>query len=132
MTHRSRGAVCATNIHMHISDETKAETTFQIQVNTDHNIDGREALARHIKGTVASAMNRFGDEITRVEVHLSDENGHKFGQNDKHCVMEARLKGRQPTAVTHAAATINDAIAGSTEKLKRHVASTLAKRHAHS
>jgi hypothetical protein len=116
---------------MHLSDETKAETTMQIQINTDHNIEGSEALALHIKGMVASAMSRFGDEITRVKVHLSDENGNKVGQNDKLCVMEARLKGRQPTAVTHAAASVNEAVEGSAEKLKRHVQSTLAKIHSH-
>lgn len=36
--------------------------------------------------------------ISRVEVHLSDEDGKKGGQNDKRCMMEARLDGRQPAA----------------------------------
>ncbi len=33
-----------------------------------------------------------------MEVHRSDENGSKSGQNDKRCVTEARLEGRQPVA----------------------------------
>jgi len=44
----------------------------QIQVNTDHNIDGHEALAAHVSGLVESALDRASEYITRVEVHLSD------------------------------------------------------------
>jgi hypothetical protein len=28
-------------------------------------------------------LSRFGDHITRIEAHFSDENGQKEGQNDK-------------------------------------------------
>jgi hypothetical protein len=69
----------------------------QVQVNTDHHIKGDEALATSVRATVESALRRSSDYITRVEVHLSDENGDKRGQNDKRCVMEARLEGRQPS-----------------------------------
>ena len=55
-------------------------------------------------------MSRISDHITRVEVHLSDENGDKDGQNDMRCMMEARLEGRQPIAVTHQAATLDEAV----------------------
>ena len=44
----------------------------QIQVNTDSNIEGREKLTAHVRSVVESALNRFSDRITRVEVHLSD------------------------------------------------------------
>jgi len=97
----------------------------QVQINTDHNIEGREALAVHVSGVVKSALNRISDHITRVEVHLSDENGHKSGQNDKRCVMEARLEGRQPIAVTHHAATLHQAVDGAADKLTRLVESTI-------
>ena len=46
----------------------------QIEISTDSNIEGREKLATHVKGVVESALNRFSDQITRVEVHLSDVN----------------------------------------------------------
>lgn len=96
-----------------------------IQVNTDSNIEGSEELAIQIKGVVESALSRFSDRITRVEVHLSDENGDKSGQNDKRCMMEVRLEGRQPTAVTHHAASLSDAVDGAANKLKRSLESTL-------
>ena len=57
-------------------------------------------------------------QITRVEVHFSDENGGKGGANDKRCVMEARLAGRKPIAVTDQADTFDEVIDGAAEKLK--------------
>ena len=73
----------------------------QVQINTDHNIEGREVLTTQVRGVVEGALTRFSDHITRVEVHLSDENSHKGGQNDKRCMLEARLERRRPVAVTH-------------------------------
>lgn len=55
--------------------------------------------------------------ITRVQIHLGDENAGKSGAADKRCVMEARPAGRQPVAVTHKAATLEEACDGAAEKL---------------
>lgn len=96
-----------------------------IQFNTDSNIEGREELANYVKGVVEGALSRFSDRITRVEVHLSDQNSDKSGQDDKRCMMEARLEGRQPTAVTYQASDLSDAIDGAADKLKRSLESTL-------
>jgi ribosome-associated translation inhibitor RaiA len=103
----------------------------QIQVNTDHNIEGREGLARHIEADVRAALGRFGDQITRVEVHLSDENGAKSGNDDKRCRMEARCAGRQPVAVSHDATTLQGAYDGAAKALQRLLESTLGKSHRH-
>lgn len=91
----------------------------QIQINTDHNIEGHEALAAHVSSVVEGALGRFSDQVTRVEVHLTDEVGHKSGQDDKRCVMEARLRGRQPIAVTHHAGSVHQAVDGAAVKLTR-------------
>jgi ribosome-associated translation inhibitor RaiA len=99
----------------------------QIQINTDHTIAGHEALAAEVRGIVESALSRFSDHITRVQVHLSDENGDKSGQNDKRCMMEARLEGHQPIAVTHEAATVDQAVDGAADKLARLIESTLGR-----
>ena len=99
----------------------------QIQINTDHNIEGREELAAHVKGVVESVLDRVSDRITRVEVHLSDENGSKNGQADQRCMMEARLGGRQPTAVTHHAATLDLAVDGAAAKLLSSIEHTLGR-----
>jgi len=100
----------------------------QILLNTDRNIEGHEALATRVSEEVESALKRFSDRITRVEVHLRDENSDKKGGNDDmRCVMEARLEGRQPVAVTHHAATLDQAIDGAADKLASLIESTLGR-----
>ena len=99
----------------------------QIQINTDNNIEGREELATQVEAVVQESLRRFSEQITRVEVHLSDENSHKSGQDDKRCVMEARLEGRQPAAVTHQAATLHEAVDGAADKLTASLESTLGR-----
>ncbi len=91
----------------------------QVQVNTDNHIDGREALARTAESIVRSALERFGDRITRVEVHLGDENGQKSRGDDKRCLLEARPTGRKPVAVTHVAGSLEAAVEAAAGKLQR-------------
>lgn len=102
-----------------------------IQINTDKNVEGPDAFSGQMKAIVESTLNRFSERITRVEVHLSDENGDKAGINDKRCLMEARLEGRQPIAVTHRAANQDLVVRGAAEKLKHMIESTLGRLHNH-
>ena len=101
----------------------------QIQVNTDHTIEGHEALADQIRGVVENTQSRMSDRITRVEVHLTDESGPKSRANNKRCMIEARLEGRQPIAVTDEAATVDLAVNGAADKLARLIEHTLGKLH---
>jgi len=91
----------------------------KIQINTDAHIHGHEALAARVSATVEHVLKRFEEHVTRVEVHLSDQNGDKGGQQDKRCVMEARLEGRAPVAATDEAATTDQAVRGAADKLSR-------------
>ena len=102
----------------------------QVQVNTDKHIQGGERLTLWVKTEVVSKLNRFGDHITRVEAHLSDEGSHKSGGADKKCVLEARPAGLHPLAVTHLAATLEQAVHGATEKLERVLNSTFGQLNA--
>ncbi len=101
----------------------------QVIINMDHNIQGHEALEAHVSDVVQKTLSRISKHITRVEVHLSDENADRHGHNDKRCMMEARLEGRQPTAVTYDAATLDQAVAGAAHKLERLIESTLGRLH---
>ena len=103
----------------------------QVQVNTDNNIDGRDEFIRRVEAEVEGTLGRFGDQITRVEVHLSDVNAAKSGGDDKRCLMEARLAGRQPVAVSHEAATLEEAVDGAADKMKRSLDSTLGRLGGH-
>lgn len=99
----------------------------KIQVNTDVHVEGREALSVRVSAAVEHALQRFQDQVTRVEVHLSDQNGDKSGQQDKRCVMEARLEGRQPMAASDEAATLDQAVRGAADKLARLIDSQLGR-----
>ena len=100
----------------------------QIQINTGHNIEVHEALTAQVSGIMESALSRFSDHITRVEVHLSEVNSDKkVGHDAMRCALEARLKGRQPIAVTHHATTLDDAIDGAADKLVNLVKHTLGR-----
>jgi ribosome-associated translation inhibitor RaiA len=103
----------------------------QIQVNTDHNIEGHEELTRQIKAEVIAALSRFESEITRVEVHLSVENGAKSGDANKRCVMEARPAHHQPVAASSTGATLEEAYDGAAKKLHRLLESTLGRLNNH-
>jgi len=103
----------------------------QIQVNTDDNVEQREELTRRVEAEVISALSRFSGQITRVEVHLSDENADKAGKNDKRCLIEARPTGRNPLAVSHQGATLEEAFTGATKKLQSALDSMLGRSNDH-
>jgi ribosomal subunit interface protein len=89
-----------------------------IQFNTDNKVTVSEELRTPLISLISKGLSRFSHQITRVEVHLSDENGDKQGLNDKRCMIEARLAGMKPIAVTNHANTHEQAIEGAIDKLK--------------
>ena len=99
----------------------------QVQVNTDHNIEGREKLVRWIETQINSTLERFSDQVTRIEVHLSDDNAGKSGKSDKRCLIEARLAGRKPEAVSHHGSTLDEAFHGAEKKLRSFLDSALGR-----
>ena len=90
----------------------------KIQFNTGRNIIGSEELRTSLTSIISGELSRFNDHITRLEVHLSDEDSNKNGVNDKRCMIEARLEGMKPIAVTNHADTQEQAVTGAVEKLK--------------
>jgi ribosome-associated translation inhibitor RaiA len=90
----------------------------QIQFNTDNNVAGNEELIASSTTLISEELRRFSQQITRVEVHLSDVDGKKKGFNDLRCMVEARLAGMKPIAVTDYASTHEQAIIGAINKLK--------------
>jgi ribosome-associated translation inhibitor RaiA len=98
-----------------------------IQINTGHNIQGNKVLIAKFSDTIKSALIRMGDNITKVEVHLKDEDGHKKGKNDKRCMIEAHLEGFQPIVVIDHADTLNQALDGAIDKLINMIDSILGR-----
>jgi hypothetical protein len=91
----------------------------QIQLNTGTSVQGSEAMIAWAQRELGERLARHRDTITRVEVHLSDVNGERGGEADKRCLLEARLAGRQPVAVSHVAPKVADAVFGASDKLLR-------------
>lgn len=89
----------------------------QVQVNSNH-IPGSVELHEWVGTTVEDRLERFDDFLTRVEVHVSDENAQKAGADDKRCQIEARPKGLQPISVTHKAESLELALDGAVDKLE--------------
>jgi ribosome-associated translation inhibitor RaiA len=91
----------------------------QIQLNTDNVLVGTEDLSARVEAELQQALGRFADRVTRIEVHLNDSNGPDKTGEDKRCMLEARLRGQQPTSVTHHAPSIELAVSGAADKLVR-------------
>jgi ribosome-associated translation inhibitor RaiA len=104
------------------------EVNMQILINTDKNISGNEAMTQHTKDILERILSHFSSQITRLEVHLSDENSaSKFGVVDKRCVLEARLAGRKPTSVSDVAFTIDQVVTSVAHKMSALLESELGK-----
>ncbi|WP_447589717.1 HPF/RaiA family ribosome-associated protein [Aquipseudomonas campi] len=89
----------------------------QVQVNSNH-IEGSARLQEWVGSAVAGRLDRFEDYLTRLEIHVSDENGAKSGAEDKRCQIEARPKGHQSLSVTHKAESLEQAVEGAAEKMR--------------
>ncbi|MGY4386105.1 ribosome-associated translation inhibitor RaiA [Pedobacter sp. UYP24] len=95
----------------------------KVQINTDHNIEGTERLQEFLENKIATAFTRFESHLSRIEIHLSDENAGKTGPKDKRCLLEARPNGMEPLTVTANADTIESVVSSAIEKMK-HVLDT--------
>lgn len=102
-----------------------------IQINTDATLTGHEDRREAIKDLVTNALAHFSDRISRVEVHLSDEDGRGHAKNDVRCVMEVRIAGRNPEAVTNHASVLLDAVDGAAEKLRHALEHSLGREQQH-
>ena len=98
-----------------------------IQVHTDNNIAGHQPLLDQVRENVEGALGRFGDRISRVDVHLSDVNGRKVTPDDRRCLIEARVEGLAPFTASEEASGVLRAVDGAAEKLGRVLESALEK-----
>jgi ribosome-associated translation inhibitor RaiA len=102
-----------------------------IQVNAGNGVHVKEDVATRIEATVGDALAKFKDRVSRVEVHLSDENRHKGGDDDMRCLMEARIEGLKAVAVTQHAGTLPQAIDGAALKLEKAVGREIGRHRSH-
>jgi len=102
------------------------------ELNTDSNIKGDDRFSDQIEAVVRGTLDHQLEQITRVSVHLTDENSDKkFGLEDMRCQIEVRLAGHQPISVSHKAETVAEAVDGAAEKMKNSLESTLGRLETH-
>ena len=98
----------------------------QIQINPGAGVHVSDALEQSIRESLGTVDRRFGDHLTRIEVHFQDTNGPKGGVN-KHCRIEARPRRLEPVLAENTADDAYDAARGAARKLERVLDSRLGK-----
>jgi ribosome-associated translation inhibitor RaiA len=99
----------------------------EININTDNTIDRHQGLDERVREAVESSIGRFGEQVRRVDVHLSNQNGQKHADGDNYCMMEARVSGYEPVVVHAHADNLHLSISGASGKLKRALDSALGR-----
>lgn len=99
----------------------------QIQVYSDNRIENSSKMVEWAQSAAAGKLQRFDEDLTRVTLHINDENGEKAGAQDKRCQIEARARGLQPISVTHKADAVRLAVDGALDKLHAALTSQLGK-----
>ncbi len=99
----------------------------QFQLNTDKNIQSDDRLAKVSENTVVSTLGHLAGRLSRIEVHLADDNAAKGGSDDIRCTIEARPEGMQPQTVTHSDANIEAALRGGAKKIRARLDSEFGK-----
>lgn len=100
-----------------------------VQVNTDNHTPGSLQTIEGVEALVKDKLARFAERITRVEVHLNDENGQgKVGGPDKRCMLEVRLASMDPITTTDHADTYDKALRGAANKMQDRLDTILGKR----
>ncbi|MCP3915300.1 MAG: HPF/RaiA family ribosome-associated protein [bacterium] len=89
----------------------------QIQINAPHE-SLSDAVTEWIETSVNKALAPRAEQLTRVEVHLQDQNAQKGGI-DKRCLIEARPRGMDPLVAEHVDVGIREACRGALDKIQR-------------
>ena len=72
-------------------------------------------------------FKHFTNNITRFEVHLSDQNADKPGLDDIQCLIEARLRGLNPVMVSSKSDSKEKALDEAIKKMKASLSSIMGK-----
>jgi ribosome-associated translation inhibitor RaiA len=99
----------------------------EININVNNTIDRHQGLDERVRSSVESSIGRFGEQVRRVDVHLSDENSQKHEDGSNYCMMEARVSGYAPVVVHAHAENLHQSITNASGKLQRALDSALGR-----
>ena len=88
------------------------------QFNTDKTIHGDQGQRDHFEALITNEISQYSTHISRIDVHLSDENGKQKGVKDIRCLLEAQIVRSQPIVAIEYSDTVELAVAGAIHKLK--------------
>ncbi len=111
-----------------VSKAAQGRAATLIEVRTGNSVKGDARLNAYAEEVVTEGLSRFLPRVTRIEVHFTDENADKKGDNDKHCQIEVRPASQQPVSAKANAATIEKALSTAVSKMKRLLAKRLDQR----
>lgn len=89
----------------------------KVIVNTDHGIHGTRARSGWARAVVSDELKHLGNHLTRIEMHLGADSGVAKSPPDIRCMLEARIEGRRPVAVTLHERSLDRAVRGAARKL---------------
>ena len=89
-----------------------------IEFHSDNNVKTSEETVAPFRDQINNSFKTYSHQVSSVQVHFSDENGNKGGQDDKRCMMEVRLDGKDPIAVTARLSNITQALKFASDKMK--------------
>lgn len=97
-----------------------------VQINTDNQIKSDAGANERLEDRIRAKLRRFERRLTHVEVHVSDVNGAKGG-DDKRVSLEVRANGHEPLAVHADAQRVEDAVGAAADKAARALDHALGK-----
>lgn len=97
-----------------------------VQINTDNQIKSDAEANERLEERIRSKLRRFERRLTHVELHVSDTNGTKGG-NDKRVSLEVRPTGHEPLAVHADAQRVEDAVTAAADKAAKALDHTLGR-----
>ncbi|MDD9920703.1 MAG: HPF/RaiA family ribosome-associated protein [Boseongicola sp.] len=100
----------------------------EIHTSTDNTINGDLRVAEVAELAVKNDLGHMDDWLTRVDVHLKDQNGSKKGPANIRCTIEARPRGLAPMAAHADATDISAALKAAAVKLRARLQSEHSKR----
>ena len=99
----------------------------QIQINYG-DVQSSDGLENAVRDQLEKKLAHLSDSVTRVEVHLRDDNAGKSGPQDKRVMMEGRIASDNPLAVEAQSDDMYSAIADAAGKLQRAISTRVAKK----
>jgi len=100
----------------------------QVIINHDNHIDLAAATLDSLAEDVSDSLKNVSDRVTRVEVHLKDQNSSsKNSPDDIRCLIEARVRGKQPISAEARGDNVNHALTAACDSIERRLSSILDK-----